>query len=247
GIERRLRNGSKEPVDQEYDVEWQPRFGEFGRTAHINEHADDVMLLADVHATTLAQQFCIHRRRQDRDDADVRVRPKLARKTDRRIGGDTDAIEHMGLASRWWWQGADITKHPNAAGRATRAAAAHAGMRDAVTQTGFENAYALRHSDLPVRKRNRNHATAALPQGAHAACRENECDRRCIAKREIDKDNTLDHPRLWSGHALQVLLAPLGVVGELGDFAPAVVCTDHRQRRQQNGNGEKIWRRPIKE
>src|SRR6185503_7179519 len=131
--ERGLRDGGEETVDQEHDVEGQPRFGELGRTAHVDEHADDVVLLADVHAAALAQQIRVHRRREDRNHADVRVRPQLASKTDRRVGGDADAIEHKRFAAGRWWQGADIAEDANAAGRAARPAATHAGMRDAVT------------------------------------------------------------------------------------------------------------------
>ena len=152
-----------------------------------------------------------------------------------------------GLAPGRRRQDADIAEDANAAGRAARPTTTHAGMRDAVTQAGFEDAHALRHAHLPVGKRNRDQAAPALAQGAHAARHENEPDRCGIAEREVDKDDALDHPRLRGGHALQVLLAPLGVVGELGHFAPGMVRADHRQRRQQDGNGEKIRRRPVEE
>src|SRR5262245_47309883 len=118
-------------------------------------------------------------------------------------------------------------------------------MRDAITQAGFKYAHALRYADWPVRKRNRDDATAALTQGTHAARRENERDRCCVTQREIDENDVLDDPRLRRRHALKVFLAPVGIFGELGNFAPTVVRAYHGKRRQQYGDGEKIWRRPV--
>src|SRR5882762_8884662 len=48
GIDHSLRCGFEETVDQENGVERQACLGKLGRAAHVDEHADDVMLLADI-------------------------------------------------------------------------------------------------------------------------------------------------------------------------------------------------------
>ena len=55
-IDHRLRGGIEKSVDQEHDVERQPRLGELGRAAHVHEHADDVTLLADIDAAAVAHE-----------------------------------------------------------------------------------------------------------------------------------------------------------------------------------------------
>ena len=67
GIEHRLRGRAEETIDQENDVERQPRFGELGRAAHVDEHADDVAFLADMDAAPVADEIGADIRRQHRE------------------------------------------------------------------------------------------------------------------------------------------------------------------------------------
>ena len=184
-------------------------------------------------------------RRQHRNDRHVGLRPQLTGETDRGIGAGADARQHEGLASGRPRQGAAVADDANAAGRAPRAAAADAGVRNFEAQAGFQDAHALRHADLPVRIGHREHAAAAFAQRAHAARREHQSDRGEISDRKIKQRDVVDDRALRRRHGLQILGAPLRLLGELDDLARAVMRADHRERRQQDRDGEQDRARPF--
>ena len=150
GLDHRLRRGLEETIDQENDVERQPGFGHLGRSAHVDEHADDIALLTNVDAVPVADKIGPDIGRQHRNDGDIALRPKLACKPDRRVATGADAREHEGLASRRSRQRAAIADYANPAGRTSRPAAADAGMRHVEAQAGLEDAETSGHAHAPV-------------------------------------------------------------------------------------------------
>ena len=120
-------------------------------------------------------------------------------------------------------------------------------MRHVEAQARFQNAQALRHADLPVRVRHREHAAAALAQRAHATRREHQPDRSDIADWKVQERDVVDRFTLCRGQRLQIMGAPLRLLGELNDLTRAMVRADHRQRRQQYRDREQDGRRPFEE
>ena len=134
GVGHRARHRVDKAVDQEHDVEGQARLRQAGRAAHVDEHADDVALLADIDALAVAHEIGADVGRQHRDDRDVGLRPQLAGEPDRGIAAGADARQHESLASGRPRQRAPVADDAYAAGRAARAAAADAGVRNVVAQ-----------------------------------------------------------------------------------------------------------------
>src|SRR6478735_4774785 len=56
-VDHCLRGRLQEAVDQEYRVERQARLGQPGRSAHVDEHADDITLLTDIDALAIADEI----------------------------------------------------------------------------------------------------------------------------------------------------------------------------------------------
>ena len=123
--------------------------GEFGRASHVDEHADQIALLADalrLRARRIGRDRLRHEQLEERK---VGLGPQLAGEPDRRVGG-ADAVEHERLALRRLRQRAAVADHANPAGRAAGAAAADAGMRHLVAQARLEHAETLRHPHRPA-------------------------------------------------------------------------------------------------
>src|SRR5262249_51558298 len=171
GVERRLRTRAQEAVNEKHNVEWQPGFSEPRRPAHIDEHADDVTLLADIHAAAVAKELCVHAGRQNWNDRHVRLRAKLTGQANRRIRGNTNTLQHEGFAPRRGWKRIASAHHAEAAGRTARAPSADARVWNPMPQPGFKHTQPLRNAPLPIRVGNRHQAALALAQGAPAARR----------------------------------------------------------------------------
>src|SRR5262249_3973666 len=105
----------------------------------IDEHADDVALLADIHAAAITDEIRADMRRQDRNDGDVGLRPQLTSQPDRWIAG-ADAIEHEGFAAGRARRAAAIAAHANSARGAARAPTADAGVGNLKPPTRFQHA-----------------------------------------------------------------------------------------------------------
>src|SRR6476620_1117108 len=127
GVDHRLRGSFQEAVDQEDRIEWQPRFGELGRAAHVDEHANDITLLADVDAVSIADKIGPDIGRQQRDHGYIGLRSKLARKPDSRVGPGANARKHKCLAAGRPRQRAAIANDTNATGRTSCSASAATG------------------------------------------------------------------------------------------------------------------------
>src|SRR5260370_386658 len=56
-VDHCLRGCLQEAIDQEDGIERQARLGEPGRSAHIDEHADDIALLTDIDALAIADEI----------------------------------------------------------------------------------------------------------------------------------------------------------------------------------------------
>ena len=82
---------------------------------------------------------------------------------------------------------------------------------------------------------------------AHAAGREHQNDRGTVADRKIKERDAIDDFALRGRDPRQIFLAPVGVFGKPGDFAPALVRADHCERRHQHRDGEQDGRRPSEE
>ena len=185
GVDDGLRGRAEEAINQEYDVERQSRFGQLGRAAHVDEHADDVALLADVDAAAIADKIGADMRGKHGDDSNIGVGPQLAGQPDCRIGTSADAGEHKRLAPGRPRQRATIADNADTAGGASRPPAAHAGVRHVEAQARFEDAQALRHAHLTVGIGDGNHAAPAFPQRAQAARGKHQTDEADIADRKI--------------------------------------------------------------
>src|ERR1700676_3900830 len=116
GVDHRLRDRLQETIDQEYDIEWQPRLGQLGRSAHVDEHADDIALFTDVDAAPIADKIGTDIGRQNGNDGYIGLRSKLTCKPDRRVGGGANARKHKCLAAGRPRQRAAIAHDANAAG-----------------------------------------------------------------------------------------------------------------------------------
>ena len=141
-----------------------------------------------------------------------------------------------------------VADDAHAAGRAARAAAADAGVRNVEAQARLQHAQTLGHAHLPVRIGHGIHAALAFAQRARAARHEHQQDRARIADRKVKQRYIFDGRALWRRYAaFQMLGAPFRLPGERNDFARALIGAEHRERRQQHGDGEKDWPRPFKE
>src|SRR5258708_23266813 len=56
-VDHCLRGCLQEAIDQEDGIERQARLGEPGRSAHVDEHADDIALLTDIAALAIADEI----------------------------------------------------------------------------------------------------------------------------------------------------------------------------------------------
>src|SRR5258705_2743020 len=56
-VDHCLRGCLQEAIDQEDGIERQARLGEPGRSAHVDEHADDIALLTDIDALAIADEI----------------------------------------------------------------------------------------------------------------------------------------------------------------------------------------------
>ena len=90
----RLRRRLEEAIDQEYDVERQARLGELGRSAHIDEHADDIAFFTDVDAVPIADKIGVDVGRQHGNNGYIRLRSKLTGQPDGRVGAGANARKH---------------------------------------------------------------------------------------------------------------------------------------------------------
>src|ERR1700692_3678881 len=86
GVDHRLRGRLQETIDQEYDIEWQPRLGQLGRSAHVDEHADDIALFTDVDAAPIADKIGADIGWQHRNNRHIGLGSKLTGETNRRVG-----------------------------------------------------------------------------------------------------------------------------------------------------------------
>src|SRR5207342_159832 len=160
-------------------------FRKAGRAAHVDEHADDEVFLADMDALAVAHEIGADVRRQDRNDRDVGLRLQLAGQADRGILAGADPRQHEGFPSGWFWQGAAVADDLDAAGGAAGAAAADARVRNIVAQARLQHAQPLRYAHLAARIRHRDHSAPALVERARPARREYQQDRRRVTDREI--------------------------------------------------------------
>src|SRR5258707_13851814 len=76
-VHYRLRGRLQEAIDQEYGIERQPRLCEPGRSAHVDEHADDIALLADMDALAIADDIGTDIGRQHRNHRNIGLPPEL--------------------------------------------------------------------------------------------------------------------------------------------------------------------------
>src|SRR6266496_1394828 len=86
GVDHRLRCCLQETIDQEYDIERQARLSQPGRSAHVDEHADDIALFTDIDALPIADEIRTDIGRQQRNHRYIRMRSELTCKPDRRVG-----------------------------------------------------------------------------------------------------------------------------------------------------------------
>src|SRR5205085_10937651 len=77
----------------------QPLLAELRRTAHIDEHADHVTLLADIDAAAITHEVRADMGRQDRYDGNVGLWPQLTSEPNRGIAG-ADAVQHESFPAR---------------------------------------------------------------------------------------------------------------------------------------------------
>jgi hypothetical protein len=91
-----LRYGGQEAVDDENGIERQKLFGQFCRSAHIHEHADNVAL-----ASSMGWLDRRGRRRgcvggEYLEEGDIGSGPQLAGEADRGVVARADALQHEG-------------------------------------------------------------------------------------------------------------------------------------------------------
>ncbi len=186
-------------------------------------------------------------RQEQLEEREIAVRPQLAGEADGWIRR-ADAAEHESLALRRFRQLAVVADDTDAAGGAAGTAAADAGVRHVVAQAGLEHAEALGHADrAAVAVGEVDHAAAALVDGADTLGQQRDADQAEIAEQEIIRDATeCLRLRRRTELALNVLRAPFGVV-VFDDHAPALIETQHRERRNQHRCGEQIRRGPLVE
>jgi len=116
GVDHRLRGRLQETIDQEYDIERQARLGKPGRAAHVDEHADDIVLFTDVDAFPVANKIGADVGGQQGNDGYIGLRSKLTCKPDRRVGAGANARKHECLAAGRRRQRAAIAHDTNTAG-----------------------------------------------------------------------------------------------------------------------------------
>ena len=143
-----------------------------------------------------------------------------------------------------------IPDHADAAGRAAGAAAADARMRDLMAQARLQHAEALRHPDrAAIAVGQGDHAAAALVQRAHAPCRQHKSDQAEIEDQEIFHD--LSRMSCSAGvptlSARKIGGSPFGAGAVARDASPALVETEHGQRRHQHRRGKQKGRGGFEE
>src|SRR5260370_40041188 len=83
-VDHRLRGCLQEAIDQEDGIERQARLGEPGRSAHVDEHADDIALLTDIDALAIADEIRADIRGEHRKERPIGLWAKAAKRTARR-------------------------------------------------------------------------------------------------------------------------------------------------------------------
>ncbi|MEY9711467.1 hypothetical protein ABIF03_003609 [Bradyrhizobium elkanii] len=251
GLQHRLRHRAEEAVDDEHGVERQPLLGKLRRAAHVDEHADQIALLADPCRIGGVRVGRCRARQEQLEEIQVGGGPQLAGQPDRRIV-IADPVQHEGFARRGLGQSGVIADDADAAGRAARAAAADARMRHVVAQARFQHAQSLRHPErAAVAVGQCNHAAAAFQQRqrTRAARQQHKAEQAEIADRQVIRD-LLERGPLRRGAELlyrELLAPPVGVliVGDRG--AAALIDAEHRQRRDQHGRREQERRGALEE
>src|SRR5260370_11856273 len=150
-VHYRLRGRLQEAIDQEYGIEWQARLCEPGRSAHVDEHADDIALLADMNALAIADEIGTDIGWQHRNHRYIGLRSELTGDPDRRVAGSANAPTHQPLATGRPRQSAAVANDANTAGRAPRPASADAGGRHIEPQAVLQNTPAPGHAHSPGR------------------------------------------------------------------------------------------------
>src|SRR5437667_1937502 len=196
GVDHRLRGRLQEAIDQEYGIEWQARLGQPGRSAHVDEHADDIALFTDIDALPVADEIRTDIGGQHRNDRYIGLRSELTGEPDRRVAGSADARKHERLAAGRPRQRAAIAHDTNTAGRAPRPATADARVRHIEPQAGFENTQAPGHAHPPVGVRHRDRPASTLKQRANAAAYKYQHNCRPIQNWKIKQRNVFNQRAL---------------------------------------------------
>ena len=231
-------HGGVEPIDHEHGVERQPALGKRRRAAHVDEHDDDVALLAEAPSAARIGGGDRRVRRQQRHDGDVPRRTKLAGETHARSA--LHPFEHRALGSARRRQLVMPAEDADTAGRASPAAAAHMRVRNVVAQARLEHRQPARHADRTLRIGERHEALARLHQAAPTAGEEDqgkerrEDDQRVVAvAREggvlLARADVLRH---------EVLRLEGRIVDQGLDRHAATVEAEQGQRRDQHRDGE---------
>src|SRR5258706_4939060 len=207
-VHYRLRGRLQEAIDQEYGIEWQARLCEPGRSAHVDEHADDIALLADMNALAIADEIGTDIGWQHRNHRYIGLRSELTGEADRRVAGSANARKHERLAAGRPRQRAAVADDANTAGRAPCPASADARVRHVEPEAGFENAQTPGHAHLPVGVRHRDRSAPALEQRANAARDKHQHNRRHIEDRKIEQRDVFDDRALCGRGKLDLLGAP---------------------------------------
>ena len=209
GVQHRLRGRLQETIDQEYGIERQARLGQPGRSAHVDEHADDIALFTDIDALPVADEIRTDIGGQHRNDRYIGLRSELTGEPDRRVAGSADARKHERLAAGRPRQRAAIAHDTNTAGRAPRPATADARVRHIEPQAGFENTQAPGHAHPPVWVGYCDRSALTLQECASAARCKYEHNRRHIKDRKIKQRDVFNQRALRERNRFYVFVAPL--------------------------------------
>jgi len=172
------------------------------------------------------------------------LRAQLAGEADGRVSARADAFKHEGFASGRRRQ-RRIVEHADAAGRASRLAAADAGVRDIAAKARFQHAVAARRANRSAAGIGQgDHALPALAQVPHAACGKDKTEHCCIADGEIDVDEIIEQGALRRGRLDKVRGPVLRILHQLHHRARAMFDPNDRQHWQQHCKGQQEGRRP---
>src|SRR5260370_37845669 len=107
----------QEAIDQEAGIERQARLGQPGRSAHVDEHANDIALLTDIDALAVADEIRADFGGEHWNDRYIGLWAKLTREPDRRGAGSAKARKHERFAAGRPPRRGAVAEHTNAARR----------------------------------------------------------------------------------------------------------------------------------